>query len=62
MGLTDKGRKILLTTDKMIKELPTTDRKNITDYRHGLILSIFVSRKKSFLHFFSRKEVTSLNL
>ena len=52
IGLTDatsdKGRKILLTTDKMIKKLPTTDRKNITDYRHGL----FVSRKKSILHFF----------
>ena len=44
----DKGRKILLTTDKIIKKLPTTDRKNITDYRHGL----FVSRKKSILHFF----------
>ena len=60
MGLTDQRQRatILLTTDKMIKKLPTTDRKNITDYRHGL----FVSRKKSILHFFSRKEVTSLNL
>ena len=42
----------------MIKKLPTTDRKIITDYRHVL----FVSRKKSILHFFSRKQVTSLNL
>ena len=46
---TKQGRKILLTTDKTGKKLPTTDRKN---YRHEPTLSIFVFIEKSFVYFF----------
>ena len=60
--LATKDEKYYWLPTKWVKIYRLPTRKILTDYRHGLILSILVSRKKSILHFFSRKEVTSLNL
>ena len=50
--LATKGEKYYWLPTKRVKNYRLPTRKILTDYRHGLILSRFVSRKKSILHFF----------
>ena len=48
--LATKGEKYYWLPTKRVKNYRLPTGKILTDYRHGLILSIFVSRKKSILY------------
>ena len=50
--LATKGEKYCWLPTKRVKNYRLPTGKILTDYRHGLILSIFVSRKKSILYLF----------
>ena len=50
--LATKGEKYYWLPTKRVKNYRLPTGKILTDYRHGLTLSIFVFRKKSILHFF----------
>ena len=51
----DKGRKILLTTDQTIKNLPNTDRKNINQLPTWAdIINICLQKKEHFAFFSGR--------
>ena len=50
--LATKGWKYYWLPTKRVKNYRLPTGKILTDYRHGLTLSIFVSEKKSILHFF----------
>ena len=53
--LATKGGKYNWLPTKRVKNYRLPTGKILTDYRHGLTLSIFVCRKKSILHFFSSR-------
>ena len=50
--LATKGEKYYWLPTKRVKNNRLPTGKILTDYRHGLTLSIFVFRKKSILHYF----------
>ena len=50
--LATKGEKYYWLPTKRVKNYRLQTRKTLTDYRHGLTLSIFVSEKRAFWIFF----------